>query len=252
MAPPLLRSTVVTALEHVDGLASPATTLATELDRHWQGPGGEARDDALALALLAHAAAPSEGHVLVIGAGHGQNAIALGTAARAGGLGRVFAVDLYPEHDDSPDHDGWSLDGLLERVVAAGLLQWVLPHYGTAATFAQLMPADFRCRLVHVEGAHACASIETDLFLLERLLAPGGWLTLGAGFSAFPGAKDAIVVFRRQRPELVGWTWITPGLIAARKGAGVPSTVTRAHERAAARDATGIRSSDPETAPSRA
>jgi hypothetical protein len=209
----------VTALEHADDFASPSTTLATELDRHWQAIGGDARDDALALALLAHASAAREGHVLVVGAGHGQNAIALGTAARAGGLGRVFAVDLYPEHDDSPDNDGWSLDGLLARVVAAGLPQWVLPHYGTAATFAQLMPADFRCRLVHVEGAHACASIETDLFLLEQRLAPGGWLTLGAGFSSFPGAKDAIAVLRRQRPELVDWTWITPGLLAARKAA---------------------------------
>ena len=88
---------------------------------------------------------------------------------------------------------------------------------GTAATFAQLMPGDFRCRLVHVEGAHACASIETDLFLLERLLAPGGWLTLGAGFSSFPGAAEAIDVFRRQRPDLVDWAWLTPGLLAARK-----------------------------------
>ena len=207
----------VTALEHADGLASPSTPLATELDRHWQATGADTRDDALALALLAHASAAREGHVLVVGAGHGQNAIALGTTARAGAFGRVFAVDLYPEQDDSPDSDGWSLDGLLARVMAAGLSQWVLPHYGTAATFAQLMPADFRCRLVHVEGAHACSSIETDLFLLERLLAPGGWLTLGAGFSSFPGAKDAIAVFRRQRPELVDWTWITPGLLAARK-----------------------------------
>jgi hypothetical protein len=217
----------VTALDHADGFASPSTTLATELDRHWQATGPDTRDDALALALLAHASAAREGHFLVVGAGHGQNAIALGTAARAGGLGRVFAVDLYPDDDDSPDNDGWSLDGLLARVVAAGLPQWVLPHYGTAATFAQLMPADFRCRLVHVEGAHACASIETDLFLLERLLAPGGWLTLGAGFSSFPGAKDAIAVLRRQRPELVGWTWITPGLLAARKTAGAVGSAAR-------------------------
>jgi hypothetical protein len=237
----------VTDLEHAEGHASASTTLATELDRHWRGTGGDSRDDALALVLLAHASAAREGHILVVGAGHGQNAIALGTAARAGGLGRVFAVDLYPDHDDSPDSDGWSLDGLLARVVAAGLPQWVLPHYGTAATFAQLMPADFHSRLVHVEGAHACASIETDLYLLERLLASGGWLTFGVGFASFPGANDAIAVFRRQRPEIVDWTWITPGLLAARKNAG-PSAVTRAQECVAVREAAGIRSNEPESA----
>lgn len=207
----------VTASRSVAGLTSPSTALATELDRHWEGVEGRSRDEVLALALLARATSVREGHLLVIGAGDGHTAIALGTAARSGGLGRVFAVDLFPDHDDVPDHGGRSLDGLLTRIVAAGLPQWVLPHYGTAATFAQLMPADFHCRLVHVEGAQACANIETDLFLLERLLAPGGWLTLGADFINFPGAADAIGVFRRQRPDLVDWTWVTPGLLAARK-----------------------------------
>lgn len=224
----------MTNLEHFDGHASASTSLATELDRHWLGTGGDTRDDALALVLLAHASAARQGHILVVGAGHGQNAIALGTAARSGALGRVFAVDLYPEHDDdSLDSEGWSLDSLLARVVAAGLPRWVLPHYGTAATFAQLMPADFHCRLVHMEGAHACASIETDLFLLERLLAAGGWLTFGAGFTSFPGANDAIAVFRRQRPDIVDWAWITPGLLAARKSSG-PGAVARADDCVAA------------------
>jgi hypothetical protein len=242
----------VTNLEHADGHAHASTSLATELDRHWSGTGGDTRDDALALVLLAHASAAREGHILVVGAGHGQNAIALGTAARAGALGRVFAVDLYPEHDDdSLDSEGWSLDGLLSRVVAAGLPRWVLPHYGTAATFAQLMPADFHCRLVHVEGAHACASIETDLFLLERLLAAGGWLTFGAGFTSFPGANDAVAVFRRQRPDIVDWAWITPGLLAARKHSS-SSAVARAEECVAAREPAGIRSSEPESARYRA
>lgn len=242
----------MTELERADGHASASTSLATELDRHWQGTGGDTRDDALALVLLAHASAAREGHILVVGAGHGQNAIALGTAARAGALGRVFAVDLYPEHDDdSLDSEGWSLDGLLARLVSAGLPQWVLPHYGTAATFAQLMPADFHCRLVHVEGAHACASIETDLFLLERLLASDGWLTFGAGFTSFPGANDAIAVFRRQRPDIVDWAWITPGLLAARKRSG-PAAMTRAQECVAAREPAGIRSNEAESARARA
>lgn len=207
----------MTYLDPVSDLIAPPTSLLSELDRHWEPHDAGTRDDAFALVLLAHAAAAADGHLLVIGAGHGQNALALGAMAMATGLGRVFAVDVFPESEDSPDSDGWSLDGLLGRVVNQGLSSWVLPHYGTAATFAQLMPADFRCRLIHVEGAHACSRVDTDLFLLERLLAPGGWLTIGPGFSGFPGARDAVDVFARQRPELTGWRWVTPGLLAARK-----------------------------------
>lgn len=206
-------------MTHLDPVsdARHSTSLVAELDRHWHTHDAGTRDDALALALLAHTTTAPDGHLLVIGAGHGQNALALGATVRASGIGRVFAVDIYPESDDSPDSDGWSLDGMLRRVVALGLTAWVLPHYGTAATFAQLMPADFHCRLIHLEGAHACSHVDTDLFLLERLLAPGGWMTIGPGFSGFPGAKDALEVFARQRPDVAGWQWLTPGLLAARK-----------------------------------
>ena len=193
------------------------TSLVAELDRHWHDHDAGARDDALALALLAHAAPASAGHLLVIGAGYGHHALALGATARAAGAGRVFAVDLYPEADDSPDSDGWSLDRLLGRIGDQGLSSWVLPHYGTAATFAQLMPGDFQCRLIHIEGAHACAHVSTDLFLLERLLAPGGWLTIGPGYSGFPGAKDALDIFMRQRPDITSWQRLTPSLLAGRK-----------------------------------
>jgi hypothetical protein len=207
----------VAHLVPVSDFARSSTSLVAELDRHWQDHDAGTRDDALALTLLAHTATASDGHLLVIGAGHGQNALALGATARAAGLGRVFAVDIYPEGDESPDSDGWSLDGLLRRVVDQGLSSWVLPHYGTAATFAQLMPADFRCRLIHIEGAHACSHVNTDLFLLERMLAPGGWLTIGPGFSGFPGARDALDVFAHQRPVVSNWQWLTPGLLAGRK-----------------------------------
>jgi hypothetical protein len=95
----------------------------------------------------------------------------------------------------------------------------VLPHHGTAATFAQLMPGDFRCRLIHLEGAHACRHIETDVFLLERLLAPGGWLTVSQSYSDFPGARAALDVLTRQRPTLTGWRLLTPTLLVAQKRA---------------------------------
>lgn len=204
-------------LDTVSAVVRASTSLVAELDRHWQDHDAGTRDDALALTLLAHTASAIDGHLLVVGAGYGHNALALGATARAGGLGRVFAVDIYPDADESTDNDGWSLDGLLHRAGAQGLSSWVLPHYGTAATFTQLMPADFRCRLIHVEGAHACSHLDTDLFLLERLLAPGGWLTIGPGFSGFPGGRDALAVFVQQRPAVSNWQWLTPGLLAGQK-----------------------------------
>ena len=202
-------------------LAAPATAhanLLTEVERTWQDDfDDDARDDAVVLSVLAHASAAIDGHLLVIGAGHGLSAMALGAAARAAGRGRVFAVDLYPDADEPAGSDAGSLDHLLNRLTEARMLSWVLPHHGTAGSFAQLMPADFRCRMIHLASAHACTHVGTDVFLLERMLAPGGWLTFGAGFTSWPGAGDALDVVARQRPDLVGWRWLTPRLLAVAK-----------------------------------
>lgn len=176
------------------------------------------RDTALTLAVLAHATSGIDGHMLVIGAGHGDSAVTLGVAARQTGRGRVFAVEVYPDPDEGPDAADWSLDAVLARVREAGLMSWVLPHHGTAATFARLMPSDFRCRLIHLESAQACQNVDTDLFLLEHLLAPGGWLTIGRGFTGFPAADAALEVFARQRDDAIaGWRQLTPGLLCAQK-----------------------------------
>jgi len=208
----------VTGLELAIERARATPALFSAGEEHWKAYADEAtRDDALALVVLAHASAHIDGHLLVVGAGHGQIALALGAAARSSGRGRVFAIDVFPENEDTPDTAGWSLDSLLRHAGDAQLGAWVLPHFGTAATFAQLMPADFRCRLIHFESAHACRSVETDVFLLEHLLAPGGWLTVGCGFSGFPGARSALDVFARQRPNVSGWRALTPGLLVAQK-----------------------------------
>ena len=208
----------MTAVDPFFPRAQAARSLLTEVGQACDAaPDDVDRETTMALAVLAHATTDIAGHLLVVGAEHGQTAIGLGIAARATGRGRVFAVDLFPEQEDSPDAAGWSLDALLHRAGRWNLTPWVLPHHGTAATFAQLMPGDFRCRLIHLEGAHACRNIETDVFLLERLLAPGGWLTVSAGYSDFPGARAALDVLTRQRPDLTAWRLLTPTLLVAQK-----------------------------------
>jgi SAM-dependent methyltransferase len=195
-----------------------ATSLADDVDSATAAiPGDQPRDDLFALALLAHATATVPGHIVDVGAGQGRAAAVLGQAAKATGRSRVFAVDLFPESEDAPDDVACSLDSLLASMMANGLLEWVLPHHGTGATFAQLMPEDFRCRVLLLEGAHACSDVATDIFVLERFLAPGGWLAVDRAFSSFPGATLALETLFRQRSHFEMARHLTPSLFIARK-----------------------------------
>ena len=180
-------------------------------------PGDQARDDLYSLALLAHLSANVPGHIVDVGAGQGRAAVVLGEATRVTGRGRVFAVDLYPEDEEAPDDAASSLDSLLGVMAARNLLEWVLPHHGTGATFAQLMPLDFRCRLLVLEGAHACSDASTDIFALEHYLSPGGWLAVDHAFSSFPGASLALETLFRQRGHFEMARQLTPTLFVARK-----------------------------------
>jgi Methyltransferase domain len=206
-----------TPLRRHDDNDAAASLLADVLALSAQVPGEQSVEDLIALTVLVHATAPLGGHVVDVGAGQGRVAAALGQAARATGCGRVFAVDLFPEADEAPDDASWSMESLLERMTACDLLQYVLPHHGTGATFAQLMPEDFRCRLLLLESAGACSDVATDIFVLERTLAPGGWLAIDSAFSSFPGAALAIETLFRQRNHFELARQVTPSLFIARK-----------------------------------
>jgi Methyltransferase domain len=197
---------------------TPARSLTGDVDDALVSvPGDQSREDLYSLALLVHATAHVAGHIVDVGAGQGRTAIVLGEAARAGGRSRVFAVDLFPEHDDTPDDTASSLDSLLGVMAMRDLLEWVLPHHGTGATFARLMPLDFRCRLLLLEGAHACSDVATDIFALEGFLSPGGWLAVDRAFSSFPGASLALETLFRQRPYFEAARQLTPTLFVTRK-----------------------------------
>jgi hypothetical protein len=203
---------------NLDIFSGRATSLADDVETAMAAvPGDQPRDNLFALALLAHTTATIPGHIVDIGAGQGRTAAVLGHAAKATGRSRVFAVDLFPESEDAPDDVACSLDSLLASMTVHGLLEWVLPHYGTGGTFAQLMPEDFRCRVLLLEGAHACSDMATDIFALERFLAPGGWLAVDQAFSSFPGATLALETLFRQRSHFEMAHHLTPSLYIARK-----------------------------------
>src|SRR5262249_50640879 len=150
-------------------------------------PGDESRDDMAALATLAHVTAGLSGHIVTVGAGQ-RTAAVLGGAVRAAGRSRVFAIDLVPDSAGAPDDSTLSLDDFLGTMTRSELLEYVLPHHGTAASFAQLMPTAFRARLIVLDGAHACTNVETDMFVLEQFLVAGGWLCVTGAFSSYPRA----------------------------------------------------------------
>ena len=179
-------------------------------------PGDEGRDELAALGLLAHVTAGLSGRLVTVGAGR-RTAAVLGGAAKSAGRSRVFAIDLFPDSDDSPDDSSLSLDEFLGAMTRSELLEYVLPHHGTAATFAQLMPADFRTRLIVLDGAHACTNVETDMFVLEQFLVPGGWLCVTGAFSSYPRATGALETLFRQRNHFDLARQMTAGLFVARK-----------------------------------
>lgn len=180
-------------------------------------PGDQSREDLTILATITHASAALPGHIVTIGAGQGRAAAVLGQAARAAGRSRVFAVDIFPDGEEAPDDIASSLDAFLDTMTRCNLVEHVLPHHGTAATFAQLMLESFKCRLLLLESAHACSNVATDVFVLERFLVPGGWLCIDQMFSSFPGATTAIDTLFRQRNHFDLARQITPGLFVARK-----------------------------------
>jgi len=179
-------------------------------------PGDEGRDELAGLAMLAHVTAGHSGHIVTVGAGQ-RTAAVLGAAARSAGRSRVFAIDLFPDSDESPDDATLSLDEFLGTMTRAELLEYVLPHHGTAATFSQLMPSDFRARLIVLDGAHACTNVETDMFVLEQFLVAGGWLCVTGAFSSYPGAAGALETLFRQRNHFDLARQLAPGLFVARK-----------------------------------
>jgi Methyltransferase domain len=196
---------------------TPSGSLLSDVDLALQlVPGDEGRDEMAALATLAHVTSGLTGHIVAVGAGQ-RTATILGGAARAAGRSRVFAIDLFTDSEDTPDDSALSLDGFLETMARGALLEFVLPHHGTAATFAQLMPTGFRVRLIVLDGAHACTNVSTDIFTLDQFLVPGGWLCVGPGFSSFPGAQAALATLFRQRDHFDLKRQITPGLFAARR-----------------------------------
>ena len=93
----------------------------------------------------------------------------------------------------------------------------VVPHRGTAATFANQAPASFRCRLIFLHGYQAHRSVRDDIAMLTPLLVPGGWICFDDAFADADGVNRAISEFVVGSPDFDLKRQMTQKCFAARK-----------------------------------
>lgn len=193
-------------------------------------PGWSPVDELFTLAVLAHITADLGGDIVEVGSWLGRSAVVLGAAARETG-GHVHCIDLFPGRDDwYPNADGsfsclvdidgrrhggyqeqtvWAapfhaqlapryeetpdlMEAFETNVRARGLDTFITAHRGTSATFAASRPADFRARLLFIDGDHGYRAVVDDIDRLLPFLVPGGWICFDDAGSGYEGVDRAI------------------------------------------------------------
>ena len=194
-------------------------------------PGWTPPDQLLALYMLAITTAPLGGDILEIGSWCGRSTAVLGHAVRRSGGGHVWAVDLFPDaHDWIQNADGsYSMRGAIgDQAFAAYVDQTVWeepfrrdiePVYarspklidvfrstmqgegvegvvtafrGTSQQWAESRVAPSKLRLAFVDGDHSYDAVCADIAVVERFLAPGGWIAFDDAFSYYDGVNRAV------------------------------------------------------------
>jgi predicted O-methyltransferase YrrM len=240
----------MTATEHA------VTPLVSEIEALVEGiHGWSPVDELFTLSMLAHATAHLPGDIVEVGAWYGRSSIVLGAAARDT-HGRVHSIDLFPERGDwRRNEDGtysfavtlgkrvyggyqqqtvWAepfesqvaplyddcpsvLGRFTENVRTHRLEHVVLPHRGTAATFAARTRPSFRCRLIFIDGDHGYDAVREDITRLTPFLVPGGWICFDDAFSSYEGVDRAITELVLADPSYDVKRQMTRKCFAARK-----------------------------------
>jgi predicted O-methyltransferase YrrM len=194
-------------------------------------PGWTPPDQLLSLHNLAIVTAPLGGDVMEIGSWCGRSTAVLGHAVRETGVGKVYAVDLFPrgldwrtnsdgshsfsvDVGDGPiggyeDQTVWDepfqrdiatvyarFDGILDAfndtIRNEQLEDIVTAFRGTGTLFAAQPPRDLKVRLAFVDGDHSYHAVCDDIAAVEKFLLPGGWIAFDDAFSVYDGVDDAI------------------------------------------------------------
>ncbi|HLG55912.1 MAG TPA: class I SAM-dependent methyltransferase [Vicinamibacterales bacterium] len=193
-------------------------------------PGWSPLDQLAALFYLAYGS-DVEGDIIELGSWCGRSTTALGLAAKLSGHSVVHAIDLFPERSDwRRNEDGshslmvtlsgteirayqeqtvWAepfdrdiapvyeahhsvLAAFEETIARNGLNDVVRPFRGSLDMFAAAAPRHLRCKLAFIDGDHSYDAVCHDIHLVERFLAPGGWVCFDDAFSSYEGVDRAI------------------------------------------------------------
>ena len=228
--------------------------VAQRLERLVEGVHGWSPPEQLySLFLLAYASRDLGGDLAEVGAWCGRSSVALGLAAQLSGGTRVYAVDLFPRHDDWHEnedgtyslrvklesgtvssYDGhrlWRepyeqqvkplyarhpgiLDHFNESMARAQLADIVEPVRGTSARLREL---GARLRLAFIDGDHSYAGVCRDIDNVLPLLVPGGWLCFDDAFASYEGVDRAIRERVIDNPAMEPGVQLTRKLFVARK-----------------------------------
>lgn len=194
-------------------------------------PGWTPPDQLLALYIFALSTAPLRGDIIEIGSWCGRSTCVLARAARDSGVGLVHAIDLFPTeadwrqnadgtHSFSVEIDGVRISAYDEQTVwdepyqrdiaplykqsngiyamfeaslnRYQLREFVRPFKGTISLFAAAQTTPIMARFAFIDGDHSYRGVREDIVQVEKLLAPGGWISFDDAFSHYEGVDRAI------------------------------------------------------------
>ncbi len=194
-------------------------------------PGWSPVDQLYTLFNLVYLTSDLEGDIVEIGSWCGRSAVVLGMAARLVGNTKIHCIDLFPQKSDwKQNEDGsysfevqignetyggyqeqtvWQepferdilpiyekytgvFEVFTEAISKNGLQDIVEVYKGDSSMFAGLVPQDFRCKLVFVDGDHSYDAVCHDIDNLERFLVEGAWICFDDAFSYYDGVNRAI------------------------------------------------------------
>lgn len=238
----------------LDQLTNPITTQIENLVKDI--PGWTPLDQLIMLFTIAMATGRDEGDIVEVGSWCGRSAVVLGLAARLSGKSFVRCIDPFPEKSDwKQNSDGsysfevvidgkkyggykettvWReafetqmaglyekhlrvMDCFLETVASRGLGDVIRLHRGDLGSFLDTVDADFKCRMIFLDGDHGFDAVCSDIRKIERWLVPGGWLCFDDAFTTYESVDRAIRELIIGNPDYDCCQQMTRKLFVARR-----------------------------------
>jgi hypothetical protein len=98
------------------------------------------------------------------------------------------------ERDIAPIYEKYQgiLEIFTESIAKKQLQSLVIPYKGNSLNFRKTVKANFKSKLVFIDGDHSYDSVSQDIQNMDRYLVPGGWICFDDAFSCYDGVNRAI------------------------------------------------------------